>query len=91
MILGKSIESIKVVQQLEEYLDAWSDRRFATTSSLSDYENFWLYRAKISIRKRDNVDECLKNLEEAIIYYKLGHCVEEWQTFITQIKGVKDL
>jgi tetratricopeptide (TPR) repeat protein len=91
MILGKSIESIKVAQEFEEYLDAWPDRRCAMGYSLlSDYENFWLYGAKISIRKRDNVDKCLKNLEEAVICYKLAHCVGEWQTFISRIKGEKD-
>lgn len=83
-----------MAQQYEEYLDAWPDRRYVwnwwSTERLLDYENFWLYRAKISIRKRDNVDECLESLEQAIICYKLGHRVREWQTFITRLKGEKD-
>jgi tetratricopeptide (TPR) repeat protein len=93
MILGNTIESIKVAHQFGEYLDAWPDRRYLRDykgQGLEDYENFWLYRAKICIRRRDNVDKCLKNLEEAIICYKLGHRAREWQTFITRIKGDKD-
>jgi hypothetical protein len=45
------------------------------------------YRAKIRVRRGYNVDWCFKDLEHAIICYKLGHPVKEWQTFITQIKG----
>ena len=94
MILGKTIESIKVAHQFGEYLDVWPDRRYlrgnVNYKGLKDIENFWLYRAKICIRKRNDIDRCLENLEESIIRYKLGHPVREWQTFITRIKGDKD-
>jgi tetratricopeptide (TPR) repeat protein len=92
-ILGKNVESIEVAQQYEEYLDAWPDRCHVSSERLMkgiSSENFWLYRAKICIRRGYNIDWCFESLEEAIICYKLGHHVKEWQTFITRLKGEKD-
>jgi hypothetical protein len=65
MILGNTIESIKEARQFGEYLDVWPDRRYLWNyKRLEDYENFWLYRAKICVRRGYNVDWCFKDLEK---------------------------
>src|SRR5919109_161534 len=65
MILGNTIEAIKEARQFGEYLDVWPDRRYLWNyKRLEDYENFWLYRAKIRVRRGYNVDWCFKDLEK---------------------------
>ena len=84
--LRKFVEASLCFDKTKEYLEAWppEDKTFRT------WENFWIYRARTFLKKQDNVERCLSNLEKAFLIYKESHDRMQWPIFIERIKEEKD-
>ena len=84
--LRKFVEASLYLDKTKEYLEAWppEGKTFRT------WENFWLYRARTFLKKQDNVERCLSNLEKAFLIYKESHDRMHWPIFIERIKEEKD-